>query len=233
MKLVNIFPLTICYDVIPMKEDKRKELVNYIEEQKNKPKGVGSTASEGAWTGDVHGFEFLLNDDKFKDLRSLISSKIYDYLNLMSVNSDIVDLYIQRSWGTHSSKGESIKKHSHLQSHISFVYYLLKSKGSGGINFWNDDPQNASCKNLFVSEHATKSVLKSFNICNSPNVSFDFEQDIIAIFPSKSSHSTGANISGDKRVSISGDIVMMLKKSKGFEHLMPNFKHWKKLDDRR
>ena len=36
------------------------------------------------------------------------------------------------------------------------------------------------------------------------------------------------NKSGQPRVSISGDVTIMLKDSKGFEHLMPNFKNWTK-----
>ena len=38
------------------------------------------------------------------------------------------------------------------------------------------------------------------------------------------------NKSGKSRISISGDITIMLKNSDGFEHLMPNFKYWTKVD---
>ena len=36
------------------------------------------------------------------------------------------------------------------------------------------------------------------------------------------------NKSGQVRISISGDITIMLKNSEGFEHLMPNFSNWTK-----
>ena len=36
------------------------------------------------------------------------------------------------------------------------------------------------------------------------------------------------NKSDQVRISISGDITIMLKDSKGFEHLMPNFNNWTK-----
>ena len=57
---------------------------------------------------------------------------------------------------------------------------------------------------------------------------FDLEQDSIIIFPSKTLHATMPNKSDQVRISISGDITIMLKDSKGFEHLMPNFNNWTK-----
>ena len=57
---------------------------------------------------------------------------------------------------------------------------------------------------------------------------FDPIQDAIIIFPSKTSHATLPNNSKLPRISISGDISIMLKDSTGFEHLMPNFKNWTK-----
>ena len=57
---------------------------------------------------------------------------------------------------------------------------------------------------------------------------FDLDQDSIIIFPSKTLHATVPNKSNKPRISISGDISIMLKESKGFEHLMPNFSNWKK-----
>ena len=57
---------------------------------------------------------------------------------------------------------------------------------------------------------------------------FDLDQDSIIVFPSKTPHATVPNKSGLPRISISGDISIMLKDSKGFEHLMPNFSNWKK-----
>ena len=59
-------------------------------------------------------------------------------------------------------------------------------------------------------------------------LAFDLEQDSIIIFPSKTPHATAPNNSGQTRISISGDVTIMLRDSKGFEHLMPNFKNWTK-----
>ena len=52
-----------------------------------------------------------------------------------------------------------------------------------------------------------------------------FEGDII-IFPSKIKHATNSNITKNTRISISGDITIMLKDSSGHEKLMPHFNNW-------
>ena len=73
-----------------------------------------------------------------------------------------------------------------------------------------------------------KSLINKPNTYNSDRSMFDLEQDSIIIFPSKTLHATMPNQSGEPRISISGDISIMLKDSDGFEHLMPNFKNWTK-----
>ena len=98
MQINNLFPLSIVHDKIEMKEQERELLVNEIKsmyqksELKNNP--------NNAWTGDVHGYEFLFSNPKFSNLCSLISVKITEYLKLLSINPDILDVYFQRSWAT-------------------------------------------------------------------------------------------------------------------------------------
>ena len=228
MQIHNIFPLTVCFDTLKISENERKKLIDHIKNlhKKSEPKHN----PHSAWTGDVHGSEFLFNDLKFKNLTSLISLKIYEYLDLLSINTTMLDLYFQRSWATITNTNQNIKFHTHSQSHISFAYYLLKPAGTGGIVFKSDDPQNEICKNIFVKDKVEKNLLTKTTAYNANEAYIDLKQDSIVIFPSKTRHSTSPNKSNKIRISLSGDIVLMLKKSDGFEHLMPNFKHWKKLN---
>tara|TARA_Y100001970_G_scaffold287543_1_gene412454 strand:+ start:153 stop:833 length:681 start_codon:yes stop_codon:yes gene_type:complete len=226
MKIHNIFPLTIVHDKIEISEEERAKLVDSIfsshaqSNLKHNP--------ENAWTGDVHGFEFLLKQPDFNNIASLISKKIFEYLKVLSINTETIDLYFQRSWATITDKEQKITFHTHSQSNISFAYYLLKPTNSGGIVFRSSDPANAISKNIFVRDKLEKGLLET-NPYNANEAIFDTEQDSILIFPSKSSHGTMPNKSGKKRISISGDVSLMLKDSKGFEHLMPNYKYWQKL----
>ena len=73
-----------------------------------------------------------------------------------------------------------------------------------------------------------KSLINKANVYNSDKSFFDLNQDSIVIFPSKTPHATTPNKSKSIRISISGDITIMLKDSSGFEHIMPNFNYWTK-----
>ena len=73
-----------------------------------------------------------------------------------------------------------------------------------------------------------KSLIKKANVYNSDKSMFDPNQGSIIIFPSKTPHATLPNKSSLPRISISGDVTIMLKNSNGFEHLMPNFRNWTK-----
>ena len=227
MKVLNLFPLTVVQDEIFIEETERNELVTEISKMKNTHKGKKN--SSYAWTGDTKGFEFLFSNKKFNSLASKISASLVNYLKLLEINTELLDIFYQRSWATYTNNEESINFHTHSQSNISFAYYLLKPNNSGGIIFKSNELQNEIAKNIFTNSKIEKSLINKPNAYNSDRSIFDLKQDSIIIFPSKTPHATAPNLSGSPRISISGDVSIMLKDSKGFEHLMPNFKNWTKI----
>ena len=226
MNVFNLFPLTVLKETISIEEEEREKLVNAIKKMKetNNEKNYSSYA----WTGDTNGHEFLFSNKLFKNLSNQISKFIVEYLQTLEINTDLLDIYYQRSWATFTENEQSINFHTHSQSNISFAYYLLKPEGSGGIIFKSNELQNEVAKNIFTSSKLEKSLINKPNAYNSDRSMFDLEQDSIIIFPSKTLHATAPNKSGHPRISISGDVSIMLKESKGFEHLMPNFSNWTK-----
>ena len=54
------------------------------------------------------------------------------------------------------------------------------------------------------------------------------EEDIV-IFPSKTPHSTDQIKTNLERISISGDVIFVAKDTTNIEHLLLNFKNWKRL----
>jgi len=225
MKVINLFPLTIAEDTIILDESERKALVAEIEIMK----GVNRTNNSNfAWTGDTKGHEFLFSNQLFKNLANKISKAIINYLQILEINCDLLDIYYQRSWATYTETEQNINFHSHSQSNISFAYYLLKPRNSGGIIFKSNELQNEIAKNIFTGSKLEKSLINKANVYNSDKSMFDPIQDSIIIFPSKTPHGTLPNKSNSPRISISGDITIMLKNSDGFEHLMPNFENWTK-----
>jgi len=226
MKIFNLFPLTILEDTIEITDEDRDTLVQSI--IKMKSDNEDNKKSDYAWTGDTKGHEFLFNNKLFKNLSNKISNSIINYLRVLDINTDLLDIYYQRSWATYTESEQKINFHTHSQSNISFAYYLLKPKNSGGIIFKSNELQNELAKNIFTSSKLEKSLIKKANVYNSDKSMFDPNQGSIIIFPSKTPHATLPNKSSSPRISISGDVTIMLKNSNGFEHLMPNFRNWTK-----
>jgi len=229
MEIFNLFPLTVTKDTIKIKEDERNILVEEI--KKMKENNNIKIQDSYAWTGDTNGHEFLFSNKLFKNLSDKISIAVIKYLQMLEINTNLLDIYYQRSWATFTENEQSINFHTHSQSNISFAFYLVKPRGSGGIIFKSNELQNEVAKNIFTNSKIEKSLINKANAYNSDRSMFDLDQDTIIIFPSKTPHATVPNKSGKPRISISGDISIMLKQSKGFEHLMPNFCNWTKFQE--
>ena len=139
MKIFNLFPLTVMHDTINIKDEERNILINEIKKMTEKKNNKKKT--DFAWTGDTKGHEFLFSNNLFKNLSIKISNAILKYLQALEVNTELLDIYYQRSWATFTENDQSINFHTHSQSNISFAYYLLKPPKSGGIIFRSNELQ--------------------------------------------------------------------------------------------
>ena len=229
MKVYNIFPLTICQSKIDIEDKEKSNLISLIKEMKASSKNIDYYNKIGSWTGDTQGFENLHHNSEFNNLFGEIKKKLIEYLDVLNIDQEQLDIYIQRSWATISEGKEHIDRHSHLQSHISFAYYLKKSKEDSKIIFYDDKRHNELIPGLFESPTANKrKIMKKFNVQNSASISIDPEEDDIIIFPSKTPHSTQPNSNNNERISISADIALIAKDSKLLEHLTPPISNWRK-----
>ena len=223
MQIHNIFPLSIFHDTIELDEEERNNLVKLISNSHNTSTSIHKP--ENAWTGDIHGHEFLLSKPGFEKIYSLISSKINDYLNMLAINIEKIDLYFQRSWATITKDKQKIQFHTHTQSNISFAYYLKKPENSGDLRF-SAEPQNEIATGLFSGDHVNLGLIKKVNPRNIPNADIKIKENDIVVFPSKARHSTMPNLTDEPRISISGDVTIMLKDSLGYEKIMPHYNNW-------
>ena len=180
--------------------------------------------------GDTRGQEYLFKNAIMKNLVNLISEKIKLYTEMLSLDNNQLSFFYQRSWATITKTKERIQPHSHDQSNISFAYYILKPKNSGDIRFISE-PQNEIAKGLFHKEKLELGLLKSVNARNTPNIDLLIEEDDIVIFPSKTKHATNPNLTENPRISISGDVTIMLANSYGHERLMPHYNNWQQFKD--
>ena len=182
-------------------------------------------AKNDAWLGDTKGHEFFLRNPKMHKLANLIGEKIKKYTEMLSLDNEKIFFFYQRSWATITRKEERILPHSHDQSNISFAYYPLKPEKSGDIRFIVQ-PQNEIAAGLFHREKLKLGLLKNVSKRNTPSVDLHIKENDIIIFPSKIKHATIPNKSDNPRISISGDITIMLKDSFGHERVMPHYDNW-------
>ena len=224
MKILDVFPLSIVSDNIILRPENKKEIISQvlkIERDTNSP----YKKEERSWLGDIEGHEAFLSNCYCKDLSKLIGEKLRLYTEIFEIDNQKVNFYIQRSWPTITRKNEHIKLHKHSQSHISFVYYLKKPENSAGIEF-TVERYNEMAQGIFDNNKHSLGFLKKINTRNSDAIGIQTEEDTIIMFPSKIEHGTVKSLTDEPRISISGDVCLVLKDSKGHETLFPPLKQW-------
>ena len=230
MKVLNIFPLSIFCNKINLTDKKKKQMIDEIRKMKENSKLEDYKKKGDAWTGDTQGFENLQKNKIFDEFFSEVKKNVYQYLDQLKIDTDQLDVFIQRSWATISYGNETIAKHKHMQSHISFAYYLKKNSNDANLMIHDEVTRNEVIPGLFGSiSSLNRKVLKKINILNSSQITINVKEDDIVFFPSKTPHSTQPTNNNDERISISADIVCIAKNSETLEHLTPPYDNWKKI----
>jgi len=139
MKVINLFPLSIIQEKILLDKNIKNEMTKEIETMVSKSQNKNNRIKDVSWTGDTQGFEYINKNEKFKELFINIKKVVIKYLDHLKIDENVIDLYITRSWATMSDGKEQISPHNHLQSHISFAYYLKKDVEDSNIVFFNED----------------------------------------------------------------------------------------------
>ena len=229
-QIFNFFPLSILKSKIEFSEEKKKKMLDEIFDMEKKSKNNEYKNQTSSWTGDTQGFEYIHNNPIFDDFFAEVKKRIIEYLDALQVDSEQLDIFIQRSWATISKEKENIALHKHLQSHLSFAYYLKKSETDANLLLIDETKHNEFLPGLFLSPTSNKrQIIKKRNISNTAAIVFDAKEDDIVIFPSKTPHQTQPNIENNNRVSISADIFIASKNSENLEHLVTPFKNWKSI----
>ena len=229
-QIFNFFPLSILKSKIEFSEEKKKKMLDEIFAMEKKSKNNEYKNPTSSWTGDTQGFEYIHNNPIFDDFFIEVKKRIIEYLDALQVDYEQLDIFIQRSWATISKEKENIALHKHLQSHLSFAYYLKKSETDSNLLLIDETKHNEFLPGLFLSPSSNKKqIIKKRNISNTAAIVFDAKEDEIVIFPSKTPHQTQPNIKNNNRVSISADIFIASKNSENLEHLVTPFKNWKSI----
>ena len=229
-QVLNFFPLTIFKSKINLTNEKKKKMIEEIFTMEKKSKNIDYKNQSSAWTGDTQGFEYIHNNPIFDDFFLEVKKAIIEYLNVLEIDHNQLEIFIQRSWATISREKENIALHKHLQSHLSFSYYLKKNKEDSNFIIYDDEKKNEFIPGLFGSRTLVKKkLIKEVTLTTATRVSLEVKEDDIVIFPSKTPHSTDQINGNTERISISGDVIFLAKNTNLIEHLTPNFNNWKKL----
>jgi len=229
-QIFNFFPLSVLKAKIELSEEQKKKMLDEIFKMEKKSSNIEYKNQTSSWTGDTQGFEYIHNNPLFDDFFIEVKKKIIEYLDSLQVDYEQLNIFIQRSWATISKSMESIALHKHLQSHLSFAYYLKKADTDANLLFIDETKHNEFLPGLFLSPTSNKKqIIKKRNISNTAAIVFDAKEDEIVIFPSKTPHQTQPNIKNNDRVSISADIFITSKNSENLEHLVTPFQNWKSI----
>lgn len=228
-QIINLFPLSIYKAKLELAEEYKDELINEILIMKKNSTQPEYQKKGDAWTGDTQGHDKLFDNKKFIFFFDQVSKHIKKYVEYFDINIESIDCYYQRSWATLSNNVENIKVHNHVQSHLSFAYYLKKSSKDANIQFVDRENPNEFIPSLFNSSTINLSqIFKNRNLKNINVIDMNCVEDDMLIFPSKTQHGTQSYANNDERISISADIIFCAKNAKNLEHMMPSLNEWKK-----
>ena len=130
---------------------------------------------------------------------------------------------LQISWATYSNKEQFISYHRHMTSHFSFVYYV-EAYDQGNLFFIDDEAHKVG-----LNIPKRDPYFKKWDEVNFAKAEYPARTGNIVIFPSMLFHETGINKKDTPRISISGDVLLTMKKGIKSEHNMPSPTTWKKL----
>jgi len=230
MKILNFFPLSILQDQINLSDEKKNSLISEARNMKNESQNTKYKQDNASWTGDTQGHEFIHKNPKFDEFFLELKKKVYLYLDFLKIDKNQIEPFLQRSWVTISVGKEAISEHKHLQSHLSFAYYLKKDTEDSNFVLYDEAYRNEFIPGLFNSKTLMeKKVVKEMSISTATRINVAVKENDIILFPSKTLHSTQPNKSNIERISISGDITFLGKETNLLEHLIPNYENWKKL----
>jgi len=204
-----------------------EDITNEILQKKKKD--ITATNSQYARTTDIKAKDLQSIDDnlhldnRFDKLYNEITQTIIAALHGQHYDLELFEIYITKSWATYSNKDQFISYHRHMTSHFSFVYYV-EADDQGNLFFIDDEAHKVG-----LNIPKRDPYFKKWNEINYAKAEYPAKTGNIVVFPSMLFHETGMNEKENPRISISGDVLLTMRKGIKSEHNMPSPTTWKKL----
>lgn len=138
----------------------------------------------------------ILLTNELKSLKQTIEDKInYFLFEILKFKQGKIKHV--RSWINLHKQGDFSQNHNHPNSFISGILYLNVPEFDSGKIYFSHPEEISSFKTCTVNP-----LIEEYNIFNSKLWTFEPKNNMIVIFPSHLSHSTGVNNSGENRHSL-------------------------------
>lgn len=173
------------------------EINKYITDlQKRDPSGITRSNLKG-W----HSKDFDLRDQAPKKFLDSIKEDIN--IALKDMNWDLKKQFVKipNLWAIVNEHGAMNQKHQHSNSDLSAAYYVSAENNCGDILFYDPRPARMYKHPISMSPNNLNSAVNSIKP----------EPGLLVLFPSYLEHSVNANLSNNKRIVVSFNIILEKK----------------------
>lgn len=230
MKTENIllFPTLVTLGKREVDELEKESWFSAYLEQSNKD-GVSNEST---------GHQSVHHDIRFKKVFSDIADTIRKHLTTLSVDTSMIEVYIQKSF-FNISKHYGNPLHNHIESHISFTYYPhIHESCAQELVFYQDRYKVSND----ICEEFLEFNVKEWHDINATSYSLKTREGDIFVFPSKLTHSVESDkTSNDEaesfktieqlrvsRFCVVGDVILTRKDTKHYDRLLMPIDNWRK-----
>ena len=217
----SLFGETIyCTNVENNNETIAKHIESFVKEKPGRTAATTDVTGNTMFTDLEEAKDNLHKDKKYSSLFIKLKKSILEFMTAKGYNPDKFDIHITKSWATYTVKDQHIASHKHTASHFSFVYYVRNNE-MGNIRF---EKELASQTGLFIPP--TDQYIVDWNQFNFSSYIIPVKTNNFIVFPSGLLHYTEVNTKDQARISISGDILLTMKKGIKTEHCIPHPSGW-------
>ena len=164
--------------------------------------------------GEYLGLADMHQNPVLQDFYRAIADNARIYTDTLGINNKLFDFYIVKSClSKHSYNDDTMGRHVHNCSDISFVYYYQVPENSAALMFHDDNQSNQLFGGMFARER-DRQMLTQTNPFNATEWYMKPVKGLLVMFPGKLPHSTRKLTEEQfvgERIAIVGDINLVLK----------------------
>lgn len=201
MKVHEIFPIVIGQDLFQFHEEFKS---NHLEEIKS--------IQERQNENNLPDLYFLHLNIKYLDFFKSLKNSIENYLVLLGIDPNIVNLHVVRSWvESYDNIREWTNQHNNKSCNISFRYYLQSDDNTDVVCFESNNYKNELSQGI-LNFSPNGGAIRNLNKYNCFGYGIPPTEGSLLIFPSPLKVETEVNQENlNPRYIIAGDINLTLK----------------------